>query len=828
MSNLTTTSAGGIHFREGLRNLSRAVAGTFKTEDEGDAGLFATLQSPERHPVEEAPAGEHKSEMDDDVSVESVGGLATFAPASVKSTPIRVNGRPSTRLAAKLRAHAHGQAQGKLQAGHRSWVYRNQIDTPICAGVVGTRKDMFCIQGVDCGMKAHKVKFALAEDTVVIVKDEKKAFQNPSLQWELASRSYLYLNNANSELPNDTWKGMFDNIRARAQLSEEEQALDPEDQEFEAAGQEALELSLHRANPTPKRVRLLHSDPFVEEDLTPDPAEMAKGALDGLLSAEVELTRIHTTVSVVASLLGRPMGSDNPGSAWAAIESASSRIQDLEVEIQRTAAGLSDQVEAAAEAATGARMTARDAILHATNATTTASRAHSLVSHLEGVGALGRLSQLEARLGALETENGQLKTDQSRLVQGMTAFMQNHLSSGGLPGSGAHSSALIARVEALAQQLTAHQASTTSEFRSVKGCIGGQGIVTFGRWQFDGPESCKALLTRANVNVPVWEFMVDFMHLLAMVKPVTVSRDEVAQDTIITAKTLLTAAKLTCVASLETTIPEVLAGPKSARDSLEHNLGGMKDSLMWDAGDAIHGTMNFIERSIEDISPSFRSQMAAMFEDNHYELFQFLELSFDRAVRAVTEFNAEIGSFDRALLTMSYNAPPYSAREMKAVWPLVLTVPQVYCEEVSKIRTEARGIQNYADPMTANAQMMWAVVCAHAKHEEFKKCRFREHPRINPKVLFHLFQSCANQADLDSLSANHTVLSTSIKNLRSNVETMQRTVDQQSSRIGNMAQGGGGTGGGAAGAGTPGANARRNRNNRNNRADTAGDNAGQD
>ena len=218
MSNLTTTSAGGIHFREGLRNLSRAVAGTFKTEEEGDAGLFATLQSPERHPVEEAPAGEHKSEMDDDVSVETVGGLATFAPASVKSTPIRVNGRPSTRLAAKLRAHAHGQAQGKLQAGHRSWVYRNQIDTPICAGVVGTRKDMFCIQGVDCGMKAHKVKFALAEDTVVIVKDEKKAFQNPSLQWELASRSYLYLNNANSELPNDTWNGMFDYLCGREDL----------------------------------------------------------------------------------------------------------------------------------------------------------------------------------------------------------------------------------------------------------------------------------------------------------------------------------------------------------------------------------------------------------------------------------------------------------------------------------------------------------------------------------------------------------------------------------------------------------------------------------
>jgi hypothetical protein len=787
-------------------------------ESDNENRLYGALQSPDRRSGSDEPAEERKTKEADDESEESLESRVELAPPTVASTPLRVNGRASVRVATHLQRNLRGLGSVKQQLGYRAWVYRNQVDTPICAGIVGARKDKICIKGVECDLKAHKTKFALAQDTVIILEDDRKAFQAPSLPWEMASRSHLFLNNASSELPNDTWKGMFDNIKARATLSEEEQqSLDSHDQEFEAASQEALEMSLQRTNPTPKRVRLLHSDLQDAEDYSPDPAEMARGALDGLRSAEAELTKIHTSVSVVASLLGRPEGIDNAGSAWTAIEMASSRIQGLEKEIHSTAAAVAAQAEAAMDEAAGAQITARDAILHATNANTTASRTHSLVSHLEGVGALGRLSQLEARLMSLETENGQLKSDQSRLIQGMTAFMQNPLRSGGISSLGTDASALLVRVEALAQQLTAHQAATTSEFRSVKGSIGGQGIVNFGKWQLDGPESCKALLTRANVTVPVWEYMVDFMHLLAMVKPVTVSRDEVAQDTIITARTQLTAQKLTCVASLETVIPEVLAGPKSARDSLEHNLGGMKDSLMWDAGDAIHGTKNYIERSIEDISPSFRSQIAAMFEDNHYELFQFLELSFERAVRAVTEFNAEIGCFDRALLTMSYNAPPYSARETKAVWPLVLTVPQVYCEEVSKIRTEARGIQHYTDPLTANAQMMWAVVCAHAKHEEFKKCRFREHPRINPKVLFHLFQSCANQAELEALSSNHTVLSTSVRNLRSNVDAMQRSLDQQNTKIGNMAQGSGGAGGGGAGAGAPGPNARRNRNNRNNR-----------
>jgi hypothetical protein len=53
--------------------------------------------------------------------------------------------------------------------------------------------------------------------------------------------------------------------------------------------------------------------------------------------------------------------------------------------------------------------------------------------------------------------------------------------------------------------------------------------------------------------------------------------------------------------------------------------------------------------------------------------------------------------------------------------------------------------------------------------------------------------------------------------LRSNVDAMQRSLDQQNTKIGNMAQGSGGAGGGGAGAGAPGPNARRNRNNRNNR-----------
>jgi hypothetical protein len=69
---------------------------------------------------------------------------------------------------------------------------------------------------------------------------------------------------------------------------------------------------------------------------------------------------------------------------------------------------------------------------------------------------------------------------------------------------------------------------------------------------------------------------------------------------------------------------------------------------------------------------------------------------------------------------------------------MVLIFPQVYLEEVSKVQACAKQLK-MMEPTMVTASMMWAVVQAHAKHAEFKASRFREHPRINPKVLSYLF-----------------------------------------------------------------------------------------
>ena len=166
---------------------------------------------------------------------------------------------------------------------------------------------------------------------------------------------------------------------------------------------------------------------------------------------------------------------------------------------------------------------------------------------------------------------------------------------------------------------------THVELRFIKGCLRWQDIV----WQFDGPDSCRALLDCTNVVTPVWEYMVDLFHLLAMVHPVIRSADEVANETILTAKTHLMNRQHTCLASLQTSIPEVWAGPKMSRDSIKHNFGALKDFLNWDAGDDTHGTQNHVLRSVEALTPAFSSLVRSLFEDNHYEFFKIVEFAFE-------------------------------------------------------------------------------------------------------------------------------------------------------------------------------------------------------
>jgi hypothetical protein len=256
------------------------------------------------------------------------------------------------------------------------------------------------------------------------------------------------------------------------------------------------------------------------------------------------------------------------------------------------------------------------------------------------------------------------------------------------------------------------------------------------------------------------------------------------------------------VASTETLIPEILAGSSGTRLDVLHDFGAMKTSLMWDAQDGVHGTKNFILRSVEHLREGFGQRLRSEFEWDHPDFYQFCELAFSKSLVAFEEFGAEVSDFNRTLLARAHGEPPHSKEQEKEVWPLVLIFPQVYWEEVSKVRACAKRLKTM-DPATATASMMWAVVQAHAKHGEFKAARFREHPRINPKVLSYLFERCINKRDFLALKTVHSGVISTVSSVKTSVDQLRVQVDRLATRVaggnGGKQDGDGGSAGFGAG-----------------------------
>ncbi|KAL3788271.1 hypothetical protein HJC23_011903 [Cyclotella cryptica] len=313
-----------------------------------------------------------------------------------------------------------------------------------------------------------------------------------------------------------------------------------------------------------------------------------------------KLTKMRKSLTVISLLIGRPSTADNPWSAWAVVEQTQDRVQALGSLVSQLASSFGD------------RLAGIDAsLLEIPALHNKCGRQPSMLGYKP------ECCTTVQSAGELLSAGG--------LVQGVGSAAQ------GIPLS-------EGRLINLESQLSALSARTFVELKSLKGCIGGQGVIAFEKWQFGCPKSCRSLLDCMNVVTPVWEYMVDLFHVLAMVRPVTRSADEVANKTIFTPKTLLTNPQLTCLASLQTSIPE--------------------DNLMADAGDGTHGTHNFVMWSVEALAPAYQS-----FESNYYELFQFAEYAFEQSLHALDELSLDIGQFHRNMLTMSFKSPPFTSKQ---------------------------------------------------------------------------------------------------------------------------------------------------------------------
>ena len=201
------------------------------------------------------------------------------------------------------------------ESGFKLFLFENDVSTPICKGFVGSKREKFCrLHPTECSISSHGVKALLRDDTLYVARSEGVALLEPTLALTVAEKSAVFALHGGNSHPVVTWRAIFDCIEttARAETLSSPYLTEQDSKEL-------VEESLRLSNPTPKRVRLVKG-PSWRDSSTMDLDECARASKEAFERTEAELTALHTQLTLVTSLTGRPKRDDNAGSAWTAIE----------------------------------------------------------------------------------------------------------------------------------------------------------------------------------------------------------------------------------------------------------------------------------------------------------------------------------------------------------------------------------------------------------------------------------------------------------------------------------------------------------------------------
>ena len=89
-----------------------------------------------------------------------------------------------------------------------------------------------------------------------------------------------------------------------------------------------------------------------------------------------------------------------------------------------------------------------------------------------------------------------------------------------------------------------------------------------------------------------------------------------------------------------------------------------------------------------------------------------------------------------------------SKEAKKEAWAVILALVQVMLDEFRTARIEGAAAFDHPNPTLA---ILLASLRLHRVMDDFKEAKFREHPRLFPKLLSHLQESTASKSSYDGL-----------------------------------------------------------------------------
>ena len=443
-----------------------------------------------------------------------------------------------------------------------------------------------------------------------------------------------------------------------------------------------------------------------------------------------------------------------------------------------------------------------------------AHRTKSQLDLVTGNGGLGSTASQNRRIAHLEGTAEKLRSDFAAslelIIEVNTALddLQSKISPNSAHPGGASGVDGLALVE-LRKQAEDNRVAVD---RLTQTMAGGGISTSVGRF-----DSYSDTLTFVKEHFPadkVYQCFVDIMIAFGWVEDSVTYQEELQLQEVHSAKTGRTPEQSVVIQSFRTHEPPILAGPKGVRDA-KHHFGALTTFSAWDGGTDVDGTKNRINMSLQ-----LRKDSWSRMIDQYLEGYP-VAASLCRELAAWTmdfwrDLCMSMHEWYRRLLVRGYGDEHTSDREAQASsWRIVTTLLRVLFRALRKVRVFAEN--GYTQTGSENAIYLHGVLMAHRVMQEFKKAKFFEHPEFYPKLLMHLFETCAPKSAMDALRVSNAALTSDNRALSRRVETLENglaTLKRRFDRLeGIVSNGGGGDDGGDSPAG--GRKKKKKKNNRN-------------
>ena len=328
------------------------------------------------------------------------------------------------------------------------------------------------------------------------------------------------------------------------------------------------------------------------------------------------------------------------------------------------------------------------------------------------------------------------------------------------------------------------------------------GTVTMGGYHFKSYSDARVFWTQ-HFPPESYHAFVDIMSLLQRIDNPTKYASDIQQAEIHHARRGKLPEMPAVIASFQTTYPAVLAGPKEAHEQA-HPFNAMKTSEAWDGGDGQTGTLPCIEQTMPMRVESLRLNIHHILENHPVARNVCLDM-LNTTQTFWRELCAEISKFNRFLLVSSFGTQGlYLDQAKAAVWTVVTTTLRVFFQ----IMRQAGLIAEHAwTNANADALYFWGTLCRHRVMEEFRRAKFREHPKVYPHIVMFLFKTYVSKNDMVRMRDTNVNLlqrcnasDIELANLKRNHDSLVTRVRKLEAAAGiSSSSGGGGAGGNGGG-----------------------------